>query len=303
MIGEVLKCLTTGDRMAVDPRSYRSPRRRSAVRLEATVTRNPDTRPDSPTPWASKPRTMYDQDQRIEDCGAPTTEGAAQASVEEISGSENGGAGRFPRFTGSRRVALAVIAVLALLAIAGFAGTYLLHSRNYVSTDNAQVDGDRIDINSPATGTLSRWSITKGSPITTDQVVGRVKILGSFAEPQMPVKSPGTGTVALNYVVQGQYVTAGTELAARVDETDIPDVRPGQLVDIDVDAYPDTPVTGTVEQIQGAAADLLSLFPESNSSGNFQKVTQVIPVRIAFLDTRGLELIPGMNVTVHIHKN
>jgi multidrug resistance efflux pump len=58
-----------------------------------------------------------------------------------------------------------------------------------------------------------------------------------------------------------------------------------------------------VEQIQGAAAGLLSLFPESNSSGNFQKVTQVIPVRIAFLDTRGLELIPGMNVTVHIHKN
>jgi multidrug resistance efflux pump len=261
------------------------------VRLEASVTHNSDTRPD-----------------------APATQVAAQASAGQVSGSENNGAGRFPTFTGSRRIALTVIGVLALLAVAGFAGAYFLHSRNYVSTDNAQVDGDKIDINSPATGTLSRWSITKGSPITTNQVVGRVKILGSFAEPQMPVKSPGTGTVALNNVVQGQYVTAGTELAtgydftkiyvtARVDETDIPDVHPGQLVDIDLDAYPDTPVTGTVQQIQGAAAGLLSLFPESNSSGNFQKVTQVIPVRIAFLDTRGLELIPGMNVTVLIHKN
>jgi multidrug resistance efflux pump len=247
------------------------------------TTHNPDTTPEAPTPEHPAP------------------------------GSEDDGAGRFRKFTGTRRVALAVTAVLALLAVAG-AGAYFLHSRNYVSTDNAQVDGDRIDINAPTTGTLSAWSITKGSPVTTNQVVGRVKILGSFAEPQMPVRSPGTGTVAVNNVVQGQYVTAGTELAAgydftkiyvtaRVDETDIPDVHPGQLVDIDVDAYPDTPVTGTVEQIQGAAAGLLSLFPESNSSGNFQKVTQVIPVRIAFLTTGGLELIPGMNVTVHIHKN
>jgi multidrug efflux pump subunit AcrA (membrane-fusion protein) len=312
MIGEVLRCPTTGDRMAVDPVPS-APRHRSAVRLEATVTDNPDTRLEAPSPGASKRRTMYHHDQRMEDGGAPPTQVPAQASAGEVSGSENSGTGRFPRFTGSRRVAVVVIAVLALLAIAGFAGAYFLHSRNYVSTDNAQVDGDKIDINSPATGTLSRWSITKGSPITTNQVVGRVKILGSFAEPQMPVKSPGTGTVAINNVVQGQYVTAGTELAtgydftkiyvtARVDETDIPDVHPGRLVDIDVDAYPDTPVTGTVEEIQGAAAGLLSLFPESNSTGNFQKVTQVIPVRIAFLDTRGLELIPGMNVTVHIHK-
>lgn len=284
------------------------------MRLETTVTHNPDTRPDAPTPVASKPPTRHHQDQRIENGGVPTTGGGGQALAGEVPGSANGRAGRFPSFTGSRRVALAVIAVLAMLASGGFAGAYFLHSRNYVSTDNAQVDGDKIDINAPTTGTLSRWSITKGSPITTNQVIGRVKILGSFAEPQMPVKSPGTGTVALNNVAQGQYVTAGTELAtgydftrtyvtARIDETDIPDVQPGQLVDIDVDAYPDTPVTGTVEQIQGAAAGLLSLFPESNSSGNFQKVTQVIPVRIAFLDTRGLELIPGMNVTVHIHKN
>jgi multidrug resistance efflux pump len=44
------------------------------------------------------------------------------------------------------------------------------------------------------------------------------------------------------------------------------------------------------------------LFPQSNSSGNFQKVTQVIPVKIALEDAEGLNLVPGMNVTVHIHK-
>jgi multidrug resistance efflux pump len=45
------------------------------------------------------------------------------------------------------------------------------------------------------------------------------------------------------------------------------------------------------------------LSPESNSSGNFQKVTQVIPVKIALTNTNGLSLVPGMNVTVHIHKH
>jgi multidrug resistance efflux pump len=42
---------------------------------------------------------------------------------------------------------------------------------------------------------------------------------------------------------------------------------------------------------------------QSNSSGNFQKVTQAIPVKIAFTNTAGLPLVPGMNSTEHIHKH
>jgi multidrug resistance efflux pump len=114
--------------------------------------------------------------------------------------------------------------------------------------------------------------------------------------------------------VDGSYVTAGTQLAvaydfstiyvtARVDETDINDVHVGALVDIDVDAYSNTPITGVVTEVQGAAAGVFSLFPQSNSSGNFQKVTQVIPVKIAFTNTGGVPVVPGMNVTVHIHKD
>jgi multidrug resistance efflux pump len=245
--------------------------------------------------------------------GAPSGDG----SVQYGSGSDTGaptGAIALPRINRSRRIALIVIAVLAVLAAVSFGASYLLYSRNYVSTDNAQVDGDKIDINAPTTGTLTRWSITKGSTLRANQIVGRVKILNSFAEPQRAIRSPGNGTVAVSNVVEGQYVTAGTELAtaydfakvyftARVDETDIGDVHPGQLVDIDVDAYPGAPITGMVAEIQGAAAGLLSLFPESNSSGNFQKVTQVIPVKIAVTNTAGRELIPGMNVTVHIHRH
>ncbi|WP_211241276.1 HlyD family secretion protein [Pseudonocardia spinosispora] len=197
------------------------------------------------------------------------------------------------------------------MAALGFGGAYFLYSSKFVTTDNAQVDGDKIDFNAPATGTLTNWTISQGSSVETNQIVGRIRINSNGV--QQTIKSPGNGTVAVNNVVNGQYVNAGTELAtaydmskiyvtARVDETDVEDVHPGALVDISVDAFSGTPVTGIVQEVQGSAAGVFSLFPESNSSGNFQKVTQVIPVKIALVNTNGVQLAPGMNVTVHIHK-
>ena len=148
----------------------------------------------------------------------------------------------------------------------------------------------------------------------TNEVVGRIKIFGSMAQPQRPIKAPGNGTVAVNNVVNGAYVTAGTTMAtaydfnkiyitARVDETDVADVHVGAPVDLDVDAYSGIPMTGIVQEVQASSAGEFSLFPQDNSNGNFQKVTQVIPVKIELTDTGGKQLAPGENVTVHIHKN
>lgn len=213
----------------------------------------------------------------------------------------------------STRIALIVILIVALLAAAGFATSYLLNARNYVTTDNAQVDGDKIAVNAPASGTLLDWSATQGAAVRKDQVVGRIEMDGGFNKPQKSIKAPGEGTVAVDNGIVGTYVTAGTQLAvaynldkifvtARVDETDVKAVRPGQVVDISVDAYPNTPLTGRVREIQGGAATVFSLFPQSNSGGNFQKITQVIPVKIGLDNVQNLDLVPGMNVTVYIHK-
>ena len=213
----------------------------------------------------------------------------------------------------STRISLTIIVILAVLAALGFGGAYFLYSRNFVSTDNAQVDGDKVQINAPATGTLVNWGGTQGSQVTRNEIMGRVKLGSSGAQPQMTIKAPGNGTIAINNAVEGQWVTAGTNLAtaydfnkiyvtARVDETAVADIHPGAQVDVSVDAFPGVPVTGIVSEIQGAAANQFSLFPESNSTGNFQKVTQVIAVRVTFTNTGGVQLVPGMNVTVHIHK-
>ncbi|MDQ2708222.1 MAG: efflux RND transporter periplasmic adaptor subunit [Actinomycetota bacterium] len=240
----------------------------------------------------------------------------AAPSVIEDRPVENGSGPSAPKeqLKRSTRVGLTVIGVLALLAVIGFAAAYLLNSRNYVTTDNAQVDGDKITINAPASGTLINWDGTQGTVVRRDQPLGRIKMDVGFVSTQKPIKAPGAGTIAVDNGVEGAWVAAGTQLAtaynldkifvtARVDETDVNDVHVGQLVDINVDAYSGAPVTGRVIEVQNAAAAVFSLFPESNSSGNFQKVTQVIPVKITLTRTGDRPLVPGMNVTVKIHKH
>jgi multidrug resistance efflux pump len=238
------------------------------------------------------------------DGAAPTASGTA------ASGTTAPGRRKLKRST---RIALAVILVVALVAASAFGVSYFLNAANYVSTDNAQVDGDKIVVNAPTSGTLVDWRATQGTVLNKDQVVGRIKIQGGFVQPLMSIRAPSDGTVAVDNGVPGGYVTAGTQLAvaydfdkifvtARVEETDIKQVRPGQQVDMTVDAFSNAQLTGYVREIQGGAAAVFSLFPQSNSSGNFQKVTQVIPVKIEIADRKGLHLVPGMNVTVYIHK-
>jgi multidrug resistance efflux pump len=239
---------------------------------------------------------------------------ASAAPAEQLP--PNNAAGAAPvrrKLKRSNRAALIVILILALLAAGGFGANYFINSRKYVSTDNAQIDGDKISINAPTGGTLVDWTANHGVAVHRDQVVGRVEMLGGFVQAQMPIRSPGDGTVAIDRGINGTYVTTGTELAvaynldriyvtARVDETDIRAVRVGQVVDIYVDAFPHLTLTGRVAEIQSGAAAEFSLFPQNNTGGNFQKVTQVIPVKISFDFLPNVELVPGMNVTIYIHK-
>jgi len=244
--------------------------------------------------------------------GAGPDGSAANGAASDGGGAPQKPAGR-RSLKRSTRVALLIILVVALIAGGVFAASYFLDARNYVSTDNAQIDGNRIAVNAPASGTLIDWRATQGAELTADQVVGRIKVNGGFVQPQQSIRAPADGTVAVDSGVEGAFVTAGTQLAvaydfskvyvtARVDETDIDAIRIGQRVEFTVDAFPDNEFTGFVREIQGGAAGVFSLFPQSNSSGTFQKVTQVIPVKISIDDLQGLNLVPGMNVTVKIDK-
>lgn len=238
-----------------------------------------------------------------------TGQDADTAAVPQGTEAEEGEAKRPMRR--SSKIAIIVIVLIALAAAIGFTTSYLVDASHYVTTDNAQIDGTQIPITAPTSGTLTAWTGTQGAVLRADQVVGRVEIDGGYVRPQRSIRAPAAGTVAVDDTTEGAYVTAGTQLAvaydprdvyvtARVDETDINDVRVGQRVEFTVDAYGSRTFSGSVREIQNGAANVFSPLPQSNSSGNFQKVTQVIPVKVSIDDFQGLELIPGSNVEVNI---
>jgi hypothetical protein len=159
--------------------------------------------------------------------------------------------------TRSAHRALLVIPLVVLLVSGVLAAANLLQARRYIWTDNAQIDGDKIPILAPVSGTLIGWRATQGSALRKDESIGRIEIRNSFGLPQKVIRAPANGTIVVDNGVEGAHVAAGTQLAvaydlsaifvtARIDDTAIRDVHLGQQVDITVDAYPDITLTGYV---------------------------------------------------------
>jgi membrane fusion protein (multidrug efflux system) len=80
-------------------------------------------------------------------------------------------------------------------------------------------------------------------------------------------------------------------------------VKPGQPVDITVDTFSNEKLQGRVERIAPASGSQVALLPPDNATGNFTKVVQRIPVRIALDKGQPLleRLLPGMSVVTRIH--
>jgi membrane fusion protein (multidrug efflux system) len=94
----------------------------------------------------------------------------------------------------------------------------------------------------------------------------------------------------------------GVFITANMKETQLSDIRVGQPVDIDVDAYGGATVQGVVESISAATGSKFALLPPDNATGNFTKVVQRVPVRIKVTQDLGPNrpLRPGMSVNVHV---
>ena len=125
------------------------------------------------------------------------------------------------------------------------------------------------------------------------------------------VRSPIDGIVDQKFVQPGEYVIPGQRLFiihdpkkvwidADIKETKLSDLLPGQPVEISVDAYPDRRFIGHIERIGNAASGEFALLPSPNPSGNFTKITQRVPVRIAVEQPDDNPLRPGMMVEVDI---
>ena len=109
------------------------------------------------------------------------------------------------------------------------------------------------------------------------------------------IVAPEDGIVSKKSVVVGENLSVGQALVtivplqnlwitANFKETQLSEMKPGQTVEVKVDALGGRKFTGKVMQIGGATGSSLSLFPPENATGNYVKVVQRIPVRIDFTD-------------------
>jgi len=127
------------------------------------------------------------------------------------------------------------------------------------------------------------------------------------------LRAPYDGIVGNLAVQTGDLVSAGKRLAALVPvkelfidanfkETQIAKLVPGSKVNIHVDAFEDEPLVGTVTSIAPASGSVFSMLPAENATGNFTKVVQRVPVRIALpkdvLETGKLRA--GLSVVVDV---
>lgn len=128
------------------------------------------------------------------------------------------------------------------------------------------------------------------------------------------IVSPFDGIISKKSVEVGQYMQAGSPLCSAVDfthlyvsanfkETQIEHMKPGQEVDLKVDAFPKAKLKGKLESFGGATGAKFSLLPPDNASGNFVKITQRVPVKIAITEfpqeMAGL-IIPGLSVVADV---
>ncbi|MFN7944684.1 MAG: HlyD family secretion protein [Blastocatellia bacterium] len=121
------------------------------------------------------------------------------------------------------------------------------------------------------------------------------------------IHAPSAGRVTRKSVEEGALVQPGQPLLALVTgdlwvtanfkESQIGQIRPGQPVEIKVDAYPDKIFKGHVDSIQAGSGAAFSLLPPENATGNYVKVVQRVPVKIVFDERDPKYLLgPGMSV-------
>ena len=124
------------------------------------------------------------------------------------------------------------------------------------------------------------------------------------------IAAPIDGRIAKKNVDEGKYVQPGQPLLAVVDdrnlwieanfkETQLAAMRPGEPVDIGVDAYPGIQLAGHVQSFQPGTGAVFSLLPPQNATGNFVKVVQRVPVKI-IIDSKPdalHPLWPGLSVS------
>jgi Multidrug resistance efflux pump len=201
-----------------------------------------------------------------------------------------------------------IIVLLFVVVIGACAGGfyYFSVSANTLKTDNAKVTAKMYTITGASSSKLLEWNISKGDFVVKNQVLGRQETLPN-------ISSPVDGTVVKCDAVAGEPASPASQLAViadtdnmyigvNIEETEIAKVAVGQKVDVTIDAYGGRVFSGKVTEIDSATQTYFTNGLTSfSTSGDYTKVTQLIPVKVVIDNPDELPMLYGMNCEVKIH--
>ena len=198
-------------------------------------------------------------------------------------------------------------------------------SGRFVSSNNAQVMADLVQVGSINAGRIVAMDVDVGSTVLEGQVIAVVDIPAVISRSSITdtskmgfrdvqdqlfeVVAPRSGVIAARWAKKGDTLPAGQRIAtlvdqrrvwieANIDEKKIERVRPGQPVEIEITGR-DGKLTGKVETVSPVTAATLASPSDRGLAGNGRRVAQVIPVKIR-LDEDNLSLIPGSSAEITI---
>jgi membrane fusion protein (multidrug efflux system) len=141
--------------------------------------------------------------------------------------------------------------------------------------------------------------------------IGQLQLKISYTK----IYSPLSGRIGKKNISEGQFIQAGTPMfsvvndstfwiVANFKESQLEALIPGKKVEVRIEAYPDMVVSGTIASLSEATGAKFALLPPDNSSGNFVKVTQRIPIKIWIDDVQKYHdiLRAGMSVFIVAEK-
>jgi len=211
-----------------------------------------------------------------------------------------------------RSLIIFIVIIIILAVAANFGYQYWLDSTLYVTSDDAMVDSDMLAVVAPGSGALATWNVKLGDKVRAGEIIGTITPPSAATRP-LQIVAPLDGTLLRVDGKQGQFVSASLPLAyvanldqmtitAFIDENEIHKIKPGQQVDVTVDALGNTVYMGHVKEIVPAVAGEFSILPTTDrTTANFTKVVQRIEVHIDLGPTVNTQLYPGESAYVRIH--
>lgn len=166
-----------------------------------------------------------------------------------------------------------------------------------------------------ASASEAHTKLAMGASSGMNPDVARARVMREQASVNLrrtDVRAPSAGRIAQTTRLQvGQMMVAGVPAVTLVDtahpwieanfkETDLANMRIGQTAKIRFDAYPDLTVKGHVVSIGAGTGSEFSVLPAQNATGNWVKVTQRVPVRIALDEKPSREMIAGLSAKIEV---